>query len=151
MKNYLFLLLLVILNSSCTVFKSVQSQEEKHALQLFNDYTKAFNEHDMAKVVSYFSDDFAWISIKPKVFETLVRGKAQLIESNDKYFKTYPNVKTKIIQVTYDEGFVWTKELVTWSMGKDKTTQLINAVYYINEGKIQRLWYFEPPDEIVNE
>jgi hypothetical protein len=151
MKNYLFLLLLVILISSCTVFKSVQSQEEKHALQLFNDYTKAFNEHDMAKVVSYFSDDFAWISIKPKVFETLVRGKAQLIESNDKYFKTYPNVKTKIIQVTYDEGFVWTQELVTWSMGKDKITQLINAVYYINEGKIQRLWYFEPPDEIVNE
>lgn len=138
----------ILFLSSCSLFKSsTKSPEETKAIQLFNDYTEAFNKGDMAKVISFFSDDFAWISIKPKVFETILRGRAQLIKSYDNYFKTYPDAKTKILDLSYDEGYIWTKELVAWTVGKEKISQKTNAVYYIKEGKIQRLWYFEPEDE----
>jgi len=151
MKNQIVFLLMLVSSFSCASFNSVKTREEKQAVKVFDDYTKAFNNRDIAKMVSYFSDDFAWISIKPKVFETLVRGKAQLIESYDKYFKTYPDVRTKILQLHYDEGFIWTRERVDWKMGKDKYSEIINAVYFLKEGKIQRLWYFEPPDAEKNE
>jgi len=137
---------MLVSSFSCASFNSVKTREEKQAVKVFDDYTKAFNNRDIAKMVSYFSDDFAWISIKPKVFETLVRGKAQLIESYDKYFKTYPHVRTKIFQLQYDAGFIWSRERVDWKVGKDKYSEIINAVYYLEGGKIQRLWYFEPPD-----
>jgi hypothetical protein len=151
MKKIVVFMLMLVSSLSCASFKSVKTAEEKQALKVFDEYTKAFNNRDMAKMITYFSDDFAWISIKPKVFETLVRGKAQLIESFDKYFKTYPDVRTKIIQLHYDVGFIWTRERVDWTLGKDKYSELINAVYFMKEGKIQRLWYFEPPDALENE
>lgn len=133
--------------SSCSLFKSTtKTEEEEKAIQIFNKYTEAFNNREMSKVISFFSDDFAWISIKPKVFETILRGRAQLIESYDNYFKTYPDVKTKILNLTYDEGYIWTKELVSWTDGKEKIAQKTNAVYYLKDGKIQRLWYFEPDE-----
>ncbi|TNE73388.1 nuclear transport factor 2 family protein [bacterium] len=142
--------LLILLSASCAVFKSgTKDPEEIQARALFASYTKAYNEHNMKDIIAHFSDDFAWISIQPKKFETILRGKAQLIESYDKYYKTYPNVRTKIVQLKYDAGYIWTDEVVTWSMGKEKFTQKILAVYYIKEGKIQRLYYFEEPEDAV--
>jgi hypothetical protein len=147
MRN-IFFLVVIVLNSCGVIGASKQSKEEKQAREVFAQYTKAFNAHEIKDIITHFSDDFAWISIQPKKFETLLRGKAQLIESYDKYFKTYPDVKTKIVQLKYDVGYIWTDELVTWTLGKETFKQKILAVYYIKEGKIQRLYYFEEEEAV---
>lgn len=151
LRNIFYLVISIFFIQQCSTLSTPSTNEQKQALKLFETYTQAFNSGDIPKLVSCFSDDFAWISIKPRVFETLLRGKAQLIESYDKYYKTYPNVKTKLLEVIYDNGFIWTKEKVSWSYGKEKQEEFIQAVYFIEKGKIQRLWYFEPPDETDSE
>lgn len=103
----------------------------------------AFNAHDIDALTAHYAEDIKWLSVDSEKQSIEADNRAAIREWLVGYFKSVPDVRSEISDVTQTGPHVSFRERASWT-AKDgsRRAQSAIAVYEVREGKIKRAWYF---------
>ena len=112
--------------------------------QLVRDHMSRFNAQDIEGLGELVTDDIAWYTIEDDTMVAHAQGVDGLIDGLTQYFEALPTVRAEIEHIHTAGSFVVARERVTWldKEGKEQS-QASYAIYQIQDGKIESVWYFE--------
>jgi uncharacterized protein YciI len=110
----------------------------------------AYNTRDAAAVAAHYADDIKWFSVAGDKQSLDGEGRAAVEKWLAGYFKSLPDVRAEISDVTQTGPHVSFRERVTWT-AKDGTRRAQSAIglYEVRDGKIARAWYFPAARDAV--
>lgn len=110
----------------------------------------AYNTHNAAAVAAHYADDIKWFGVTADKHSLEGEGRAAVEKWLEGYFKSVPDVRAEISDVTQTGPHVSFRERVVWT-AKDGTRRAQNAlgIYEVRDGKIARAWYFPAAHETV--
>ncbi|MDP3073320.1 MAG: nuclear transport factor 2 family protein [Opitutaceae bacterium] len=103
----------------------------------------AFNAHDPAGVAALLAEDAKLFGVASDSQSLDGDGRAAILTWLEGYFKSVPDVRSEILDLTQTGPHVSYRERATWT-AKDGTrrVQTSLAVYEVREGLVRRAWYF---------
>jgi hypothetical protein len=103
----------------------------------------AYNTHEAAAVAAHYAGDIKWFGVAGDKQSLEGEGRAAVEQWLAGYFKSVPDVRAEISDVTQTGSHVSFRERVTWT-AKDGTRRVQSAlgIYEVRDGKIARAWYF---------
>lgn len=111
----------------------------------------AFNKRDAAGVAATLAPDVKWFSVGGKENSLEGDGREALQKWLEGYFKSLPDVKSEIFDLSVSGPRVMFRERVSWT-AKDgsKRAQESLGVCEVKDGLIAKAWYF-PAEKIETE
>jgi hypothetical protein len=105
-------------------------------------FITAFNAHDSSAMASFVGNDIEWLSISGDQITVEVKGKGNLIESMNAYFKSCPTCSSELSSAISSINKVSAVEVASWKDAGGSKSQRAVSVYEFSEGKIIRVYYF---------
>lgn len=104
----------------------------------------AYNARDADAVAAHHADDIAWFGIGPDGRPSLEgEGREAVRKWLTGCFKSQPDVRAEIFDVTQTGPHVSFRERVSWTANDGaRRIQSAIGVYEVRDGKIKRAWYF---------
>jgi len=136
LKNFALALLLIfspVIQSSEPVSPHVNTVER---------FIAAFNAQDSSAMGDLVADDIEWLSIAGERVTVEARGKGDLIESMDGYFKSCPTCRSALSGVVSTASRVSVVEISSWQGKSGPRSQSAISVYEFSSGMIIRVYYF---------
>lgn len=137
---------LVLILSVCWLWTAVPpslADDMPTPLAIAERLMEAFNRHDPEAMSSLVTEDFElfYFNNEGKA-ELSVTGREALKAEMTDYFKTRPDVRSKIADAIGGTNYVSFREQIVGGASS-------LAVYEVREGLIRRVWYYpaERPDE----
>lgn len=117
--------------------------ETSPALEAVHEHMAAFNRHDVEGMVARVARDFVWLSVSGDEVTVEARGRETLAEGMRSYFASLPTVRSEVEENMVSGRFVVVRERATWTSDSgEERTQASLGVYEIDDGLIQRVWYY---------
>lgn len=137
MYNFRVLVLLLIL------VPGVQSNEQMPVnVNTVEKFVAAFNAQDSHAMASLVADDIEWLSIVSNEVIVEARGKSNLIESMDTYFKSCSTCRSELYEMVSTTSRVSALEVASWQEKNRIRSQRAISVYEFSDGLIIRVYYF---------
>lgn len=102
----------------------------------------AFNAHDVEMMLEACAEDIMWMTVGADKIVVEASGASALREGMDAYFKRVPSASSVLRSAVESGPFVVTVEEATWQSGGEPKSQCSAAVYEVEQGKVQNVWYF---------
>lgn len=97
-------------------------------------------------MMNFVADDIEWVSITGMELTVETRGKENLKESMDSYFKSCPTCRSELTDIASTGTRVSAVEIASWQDNNGTNSQRAISVYEFLNGKIIRVYYF-PADK----
>ena len=137
MYNFRVLVLLLIL------VPGVQSNEQMPVnVNTVEKFVAAFNAQDSHAMASLVADDIEWLSIVSNEVIVEARGKSNLIESMDTYFKSCSTCRSELSEMVSTTSRVSAVEVASWQEKSGIRSQRAISVYEFSDDLIIRVYYF---------
>lgn len=121
----------------------VQSTEQKLIhVNIVERFVAAFNAQDSDAMASLVADDIEWLSIISNEIFVEAKGKTNLVESMDAYFKSCPTCRSKLTEMVSTTSRVSAVEVASWHGKSGARSQRAISVYEFSGGLITRVYYF---------
>lgn len=121
----------------------VQANEPVPAhINTVEQFVTAFNAHDSDAMADLVADDIEWLSIDGRQITLEVKGKDNLIESMDSYFKSCPTCRSELAEMVATTSRVSAVEMATWQDKSSLRSQRAISVYEFSDGLITSVYYF---------
>ncbi len=106
-------------------------------------YLDAFNRHDPAAVAATLAPAVKWFALDADKLAVEGEGREAVQTWLTGYFKSFPNVRSEISDLTQTGPFISFRERATWT-AKDGTrrSQQSLATAEFRENLLARIWYF---------
>lgn len=103
----------------------------------------AFNQHNPEGVAAMLAPAVKWLSLDAEKLSVDGDGRDAMLTWLTGYFKSYPDVRSEISEVTQNGPFVSFRERASWT-AKDgsRRSQQSLAVAEVRDGLIARVWYY---------
>jgi hypothetical protein len=131
--------LVLLLMSSLVVQSNEPTTSQVNTVKLF---IAAFNSHDSSAMAKLVADDIQWLSIAGEQVTVETKGKHDLVEGMNAYFKSCPTCRSKLTDVTSTSSRVSAVEIATWQGKSGLKSQSAISVYEFSNGVISRVYYF---------
>lgn len=105
-------------------------------------FVAAFNAQDSGAMASLVVDDIEWLSIVGNEVIVEAKGKHNLIESMNDYFKSCSTCKSELSEMVSTKSRVSAVEIASWQGKNGKKSQRAISVYEFSAGLITRVYYF---------
>ena len=105
-------------------------------------FITAFNVQDSSAMANLVADDIEWLSIAGEKVTVETRGKGDLIESMNAYFKSCPTCRSELSDVASTPGRVSAVEIASWQGKSGPKSQRVISVYEFSDRVISRVYYF---------
>ncbi|HET7535716.1 MAG TPA: nuclear transport factor 2 family protein [Candidatus Didemnitutus sp.] len=102
----------------------------------------AFNRHDPDALADGVSEDFVWYSVTSDSTAIESKSREKLREGMKAYFKSFPDVSSKIEGVVAAGAFVSFRETASWTSKNGPRSQSSIGIYEVHDGLITRIWYY---------
>lgn len=121
----------------------VQSTEQKLIhVNTVERFVAAFNAQDSDAMASLVADDIEWLSIVSNEISVEAKGKTNLVESMDAYFKSCLTCRSKLTDMVSTASRVSAVEVASWQEKSGIRSQRAISVYEFSDGLIIRVYYF---------
>lgn len=137
MYNYRILVLLLVLTP--VAHSNAQIPSHVITVELF---IAAFNAQDSGAMANLVTNNIEWLSIASSQMAVDAKGKNNLIESMETYFKSCPTCRSKITEMVSTVSRVSAVEVASWQEKSDLRSQSAISVYEFSDGLISRVYYF---------
>src|SRR4051812_4293545 len=133
------LLLLAVALGSGAVLRAADSPE----VAIVRAQVAAFNQHDPAALAALLAEKIKWFSLDGDKLSIDGDGREAIRTWLVGYFKSLPDVRSEMSDVTQNGAFVSYRERASWTTkdGKSRAQQSL-AVYEVHDGLITHAWYF---------
>jgi len=139
MYNFRVLVLVLLL----ILVPDVQSNEQMPVnVNTVEKFVAAFNAQDSHAMASLVADDIEWLSIVSNEVIVEARGKSNLIESMDTYFKSCSTCRSELSEMVSTTSRVSAVEVASWQEKSGIRSQRAISVYEFSDGLIIRVYYF---------
>jgi hypothetical protein len=141
MKHHPFACAVVL---ACCAAGPAQAQHTTPEMAIVRSALVAYNQHDAAATAAHYAEDMVWFGIGVDGKQSVEgEGRAAVEKWLATYFKSLPDVRAEIANLTQAGAHVSFLERVTWT-AKDGSRRAQSAlgVYEVRDGKIKRAWYF---------
>lgn len=105
-------------------------------------FVAAFNAQDSQAMASFVVDDIEWLSITGASIAVEAKGKDNLIDSMDSYFKSCSTCRSELSDMFSTGQRVSAVEIASWQGSSGPRSQSAISVYEFLNGKIARVYYF---------
>ena len=105
-------------------------------------FIAAFNAHDISAMADLVANDIEWLSIIGEQVTVETRGKGDLIENMNAYFKSCPTCRSELSGVVSTTSKVSAVEIASWQGKSGPRSQSAISVYELSGGLIIRVYYF---------
>ena len=139
MNNFRLLILLLFLTLTPNVYSNEKISSHVNAVELF---VAAFNAQDSAAMASFVTNDIQWLSVDNNQVAVEAKGKSNLIDSMDAYFKSCPTCRSEVTEMISTTSRVSAVEIASWHGKSGHTAQKAISVYEFTDGLISRVYYF---------
>lgn len=119
-----------------------QTAIDSSSVTVLRAYVEAYNRHDVDKLMTLVSDDFAYFSVAGDSMQRDIHGSALLREWLTGYFHSLPTVRSVIEDIFPCGTYLAMRERAIWQSKKGERSQVAIGVYEISNGRIRRAWYF---------
>mmetsp|Transcript_15320 Transcript_15320/g.48323 ORF Transcript_15320/g.48323 Transcript_15320/m.48323 type:complete len:144 (+) Transcript_15320:211-642(+) len=136
LKTLGFVLLLIL-----TPYVQSTEQTPTH-VNTVERFVAAFNAQDSGAMASLVADDIEWLSIVNNEISVEAKGKTNLVESMDAYFKSCPTCRSELSEMISTASRVSAIELASWQGKNGASSQRAISVYEFSGGLITRVYYF---------
>lgn len=109
---------------------------------VLDEFYEAFNRHDVDGMLALADEGIRMYSVTADTTTIDIDGKARLGEWLTGYFEEYPQVQSRVKNITLQGAYVSFIEIPTWGEPGNRTSQSSLAVYKISDGKILAAWYY---------
>ncbi len=133
--------LVLVLAVSLQAAPAAQELEPK-SKQAVRALVAAFNAHDVEMMLEACAEDIMWMTVGADKIVVEASGASALREGMDAYFKRVPSASSVLRSAVESGPFVVTVEEATWQSGGETKSQCSAAVYEVEQGKVQNVWYF---------
>lgn len=93
-------------------------------------------------MASLVADDIEWVSIVNNEISVEAKGKTNLVEGMDAYFKSCPTCRSELSDMISTASRVSAIELASWQGKNGASSQRAISVYEFSGGLITRVYYF---------
>jgi hypothetical protein len=111
-------------------------------IQVVLTHVEVFNRHDADALAQRVSEDFIWYTVTSDATKVETQGREKFREGMKGYFKSVPDVSSKVEGVTAAGPFVSFRETATWTSKTGKRSLSSIGIYEIRDGLIVRAWYY---------
>ncbi|MDT0603689.1 nuclear transport factor 2 family protein [Thalassotalea castellviae] len=101
-----------------------------------------FNAQDSGAMASLVVDDIEWLSIVGNEVIVEAKGKNNLMESMNDYFKSCSTCKSELSDIVSTKSRVSAVEIASWQGKNGQKSQRAISVYEFSAGLIARVYYF---------
>ena len=105
---------------------------------------EAFNNHDADAMRSYWAPDVTWIELSGDETTVVTSSAVQLYKETRAYFDAFPTVQSGLENIAVNGNYVSAIERPVWEQDGERKSQASVVVYEIENGKVQRFWYYPP-------
>jgi ketosteroid isomerase-like protein len=105
-------------------------------------FIAAFNLQDSSAMADLVANDIEWLSIAGEQVTAEARGKVDLIESMNAYFKSCPTCRSELSDTFSTTSRVSAVEVASWQGKSGPRSQQAISVYEFSGGLITRVYYF---------
>lgn len=110
--------------------------------QTVQNFVTAFNQQDVETMLNLASDDVVWMSVAGEIIAVEAAGSSALKTAMQDYFSSHPDSYSKINQIQSSGPWVTTLEHAGRDVDGQFRGQCAYAMYRLNEGLIESVWYF---------
>ncbi len=142
MKNIIVPVVSLLLATTAIVGNEKIIAPESSKLKVVQEFVAAFNSHDVDGMMKLVSEDVEWLNIKGNEVDLQTVGRSATRAAMKGYFASTPTVKSLIVRSMVAGSFVSIQERVSWKQGSRDASQASLAVYHIQKGLIDRVWYY---------
>lgn len=122
---------------------SVESGEtEANHINTVERFVAAFNAHDSSAMAALATNDIEWLSIAGERVNAEAKGKGDLVNSMNAYFKSCPTCRSELSGVTSTASRVSAIETASWQGKNGLRSQTAISVYEFSGNLISRVYYF---------
>jgi len=134
-----FLRLLALVPAWCVVARAADSPE----MAVVRAQVAAFNHHEADAVAALLAPAVKWFALDRDQLSVEGDGRDAIRTWLAGYFKSFPDVRSEMADVTQAGAFVSYRERTNWTAkdGQPRAQQAL-AVYEVHDGLIARVWYF---------
>ncbi len=136
---YYFKILVLLLVLTPKVYSSEQLPSHANTVKLF---VAAFNAQDSGAMATLVTDNIEWFSIESSQVSVEAKGRSNLIESMDAYFKSCPTCRSEVTKMLSTTNRVSAVEIASWQTKNGLSSQRAISVYEFSNGLINRVYYF---------
>lgn len=111
--------------------------------QIVDKQLDAYNSQNLDLFCSYFSSKIEITTLGKSREPT--SGLSQLRAMYSDLFKKFPNNRCKILNRIENGSYVIDQELIS-GREPEKTNYTVVATYFVEDGKIQKVWFFAEKD-----
>jgi hypothetical protein len=121
---------------------AVAADAPESPVQVVLTHVEVFNRHDADALAQRVSEDFIWYTVTSDATKIESQGREKFREGMKGYFKSVPDVSSKLEGVTAAGPFVSFRETATWTSKTGKRSLASIGIYEIRDGLIVRAWYY---------
>lgn len=119
-----------------------QEAEPDSVRGIVEQFTAAYNQHDLDAMLALVHPDVQWLSISGDVVSVEAAGAAALREGMRQYFAAFPTSRSTVEAILVAGRFVSAWERAHWEDARGVRTQHALAVYEVEGARIRRVWYY---------
>ncbi len=123
---------------------AVAQAPEPDSRQVVERFLEAFNSHDVEAMLALAHPDVQWLTVDGDKISVDTAGQAALRDSMKSYFASLPTVRSTFESTMVAGPYVTVVERARWQGKSGERTQAALAVYQVQEGKVRRVWYYQP-------
>ena len=123
---------------------AVAQAPEPDSKQVVERFLEAFNRHDVEAMLALAHPDVQWLTVAGDKISVDTAGQAALRDSMKSYFASLPTARSTFESTMVAGPFVTVLERARWQGKSGERTQAALAVYEVQEGKVRRVWYYQP-------
>ena len=115
---------------------------EISSTELVNAYFKAYNAHNVERMLAIVTDDIRWMSVDGNSIALEADGKESLGDAMLAHFARSPSTRSEVRDISALGDFVTVIEAAMRDSNSATGAQCAIAVYQFSEGLIANVWYY---------